>query len=270
METQKLNPMLEKVVEKFWEKFKEVKECRKIEGGQQYICEYNDTVLVVSGEAPKYGRDEYDIWINVPNVKGDWYGHVEVEYEQESGTISISQSVHMCGSDEYSVHMWEALSKLVSIIAAKIASARDEVYEEVKRQTPGKDLLELFVEQFWREFNEVAKKEGIKRIEGEEPKYVYVDGSRVYTIYGRKKGDLEYDIWIEAPNEDILDRSAYVDVFYFKDRGELSIHYSVGGESEEYHTYWGDLIKLATKVIAVAITAREKAYRAARRSQSTN
>jgi len=267
MEVGKLNPLVEKFVEKFWEEFREVKECQKIED-QKYICEYNETVFIVSGGAPTHGYNGYDIWIKVPNT--EWYGHVEVKYKKEEDVISVRHSIRMSGDDEYSTHMWEALLQLVNIAATKAVTARDKAYEELKRQTSGRDLLEIFIEEFWREFDEVAKKDGIKRVEGKGPKYVYVNGTRMYTIYGRKDGDIDYTIWIEAPNSHSSDISAYVEVFHHKDRGELSIEYSIGAEGEEYYTWYQDLVKLATKIIAVAETARKRAYKIAKRAQDVS
>jgi len=179
-------------------------------------------------------------------------------------TVVVESHYHVSGR-MVSKHMWEALAKLLQVVAATATSARDRACEEAKRQAP--DLLGLFVEEFWKVFDEEAKKAGIRRVEGGEdgPKYVYIDGDRAYEISGQRDS-VSYRIWVEMVNRHILEGSAVVEAFYFKDRGELSLKYDISTRGKEYDAWRGeDLIKLAFIVALAAKAARERAYKMAKR-----
>jgi len=258
----KQDPIIERIAAIFWENFKEAAKregCAKIEGGRpEYICFTDDATLVVYGDASIGG--EYNIWIRAPNAGGEWYANVEISRSEDE--IVIKRHYHVDGR-AYSKHAWEALAKLLQLVAATATSARDRAYEEAKRQAP--DLLGLFVEEFWKAFDEEAKKDGIRRVEGERgPRYVYIDGNRMYEVRGQRDG-IVYRIWIEEPNRHTLEGVALVEAFYYEDRGEIGIKYSITAEGEIGMWELKDLIKLAHKVISTAEVARERAYRAAKR-----
>jgi len=261
MADQKLNLLVEKTVAKFWSEFEKHMGCQKLGGDEpEYICKFEGAMFKVWGNVYD---GEYKILICVLDVvDGDWFAYIGVRYD-EDGVISIKHHANLEGNS-YRERLWESMAKFVRNVAAIAMSARSDAYREAKRQAPGGDLLGLFIEEFWKAFGEIARENGISRIEGGgSPKFYAGE----FVIYGRRYKDLAFVVFIEPfDGANASERGAVVEVINYEETGEIDIKYEVVAEGVEQDMWeLKVLAKLALIATRAAEIARKKTYQAAKR-----
>jgi len=130
-----------------------------------------------------------------------------------------------------------------------------------------KSLLDLFTALFWKKFDEIAKSNDIRRIDGDEPMYLFRKDSMAFLIHGIRHS-LEYLIWIESVNQDSFAEgfSAHVEVFYNYEEDTLSVKYhALMKDTVHYTWHWETTLKLLRFIGKVAEETVKEVYRIARR-----
>jgi len=126
-------------------------------------------------------------------------------------------------------------------------------------------FIDLFAERFWKKLEENRKYDWFKefrRVEGEEPMYVYMKERTVLVIYGKRNGEAEYNIWIYAPNKGWY---ANVEVKYEEEEDMLHARYFVSIDDRELTWRWDIIVEAMKKIGGVVSSTISEIHEKAKR-----